>query len=326
MRAAVLTEEHGFEIVDLDDPKPGPDDLVLRVEACGICGSDLKVHTALRAGTVMGHEFCGEVVATGTAVEDTWREGMHAAAMPLRGCGHCRWCQVGELAHCVQADLIGVGGSAGGFAEMVRVDASGSVALPHSVAEFGALVEPLAVGLHAVAVAGIEPGDRVLVLGGGPVGAAVGTWVSRFGAAEIVVSDPVEFRRESAHLFGATAVHDPADGPPPSGFDIVIECVGTPGMIQTAVDAAATHGRVVVAGVCVAPDPFVPVTALMKELEVRFAVYYRRSEFAAAASVLARGALDPRPFVTKTASLDDIGAAFAGLLANRSERKVLIRP
>jgi len=326
VRAAVITEDHSFEVVDVDDPIPGPDDLVLRVRACGICGSDLKAHSALPAGTVMGHEFCGEVVGIGTAVDDTWREGMHAAAMPLRGCGRCKWCQAGEVAHCERADLIGVGGSAGGFSEMVRVDASETVALPASVAEFGALVEPLAVGLHAVAVGGVQAGDRVLVLGGGPVGAAVATWVSRFGAAEVVVSDPVELRRESAHLFGATGVHDPADGPPSSRFDVVIECVGAPGMIETAVSAAATHGRVVVAGVCVAPDPFRPFVALMKEVELRFAVYYRRSEFTTAASLIGRGSLDPRPFVTKTVSLDDIDAAFAALHANRSERKVLVEP
>jgi 2-desacetyl-2-hydroxyethyl bacteriochlorophyllide A dehydrogenase len=327
MRAAVVTESHSFEVVDVPEPEPGPDDLVLRVRACGICGSDLKAYTAMPPGTVMGHEFCGEVVGVGSAVDDSWREGMHVAAMPVRACGRCRWCQAGDVAHCERADLVGVGGSAGGFAEMVRVDATATVALPPSVAEFGALVEPLAVGLHAVSMGDVSAGDRVLVLGGGSIGAAVTTWASRVGAAEVVVSDPVPSRRESAELFGATGVHDPADGAPTrSSFDVVVECVGASGMIQTAVDAAVTRGRVVVAGVCIAPDLIVPVVALMKELEVRFAVYYRRSEFFTAASLLARGAVDPGPFVSAAVSLDELDATFSRLASSTTERKILVSP
>ena len=92
MRAALLTDDHVFEVVEIAHPDPQPHELVLRVRACGICGSDLKAHTFLPAGSVLGHEFSGEIVAVGSAVRDTWRVGQHVASLPLIACGQCRWC------------------------------------------------------------------------------------------------------------------------------------------------------------------------------------------------------------------------------------------
>ncbi|MCU0273247.1 MAG: alcohol dehydrogenase catalytic domain-containing protein [Acidimicrobiales bacterium] len=327
MRAAVLTESHGFEVVDLPDPAPEAGELLLRVEACGICGSDLKAHVRMPVGAVLGHEFCGEVVGIGAGVDTSWREGQLVAAMPLMVCGRCRWCQDGDVAHCERLVMLGLGGPGGGFAEYVRVDPTTSVRLPSDVGGFGALVEPLAVGLHSVAAARIRHGDRIAVIGGGNVGAAVAYWARRVGAGEVVVSDPDARRRSGADRFGATDVHDPSAAPLPQDFDVVFECVGIPGMLQAAIDAATLHGRVVVAGVCTAPDPVVPITAVMKELEMRFTVFYRLREFAAAAAVLADGAFPADAFVTTRIGLDGVGDAFTRLVAHASdERKVLVVP
>ncbi|HXY93111.1 MAG TPA: alcohol dehydrogenase catalytic domain-containing protein [Acidimicrobiia bacterium] len=326
MRAAVLSEEHAFEVVDVVDPAPGATELVLRVDACGICGSDLKAYRVLPAGTVLGHEFCGEIVAVGTGVRADWREGQAVAAMPLGACGRCRWCLADEPAHCERVDLQGVGGSPGAFAEYVRVDAASALRLADGIGEHGALVEPLAVGLHTVDTGNLLVGDRALVIGGGNVGAAVSVWARRRGAAELVVSDPAESRRDAAASFGATGVHDPADGPPPPGFDVVFECVGAPGTVQTAIDAAGVHGRVVIAGVCMAEDRIVPVSALMKEVDLRFAVYYRGKEFAAAAGLLESGDIDPAAFVSGRVGLDGVSDTFEQLLSTTTERKILVRP
>ena len=113
--------------------RPGPGELVLEVTACGICGSDLKLRPSMPAGLVMGHEFCGEIVATGADTDPAWRVGRHVTALPLIGCGRCLACLAGEPAHCEQADLVGVGGSPGAFAEYVRVDQRETVALPESL-------------------------------------------------------------------------------------------------------------------------------------------------------------------------------------------------
>src|SRR5690606_23988057 len=147
MRAATLDASSRFEVTDLPDPTPGPEDLVLRVTGCGICGSDLKSRTSLPAGTVMGHEFCGEVVAVGAEAADRWREGQHAAVLPVLSCGRCERCRAGFVAHCSEsAELIGLGGAPGAFGELVRVRAALSCPLPEAVpVEWGPLVEPFAV-------------------------------------------------------------------------------------------------------------------------------------------------------------------------------------
>jgi (R,R)-butanediol dehydrogenase / meso-butanediol dehydrogenase / diacetyl reductase len=325
VRAAVLSDDRSFDVVDVADPTPGPGELVLRIDACGICGSDLAMYKVLPPGTVLGHEFCGEIAAVGTDAE-SWREGQAVAAMPISACGQCRWCLADEPAHCERVELKGLGGAPGGFAEYVRVDAASAVRLADGIGEHGALVEPLAVGLHTVKVGDLQPGDRVFVIGGGNVGAAASVWASRLGAREVVVSDSAPFRRGTAARFGATGVHDPVADPPPAGFDVVIECVGAPGMVQAAVDAAGVRGRVVIAGVCVVPDQIVPITALMKEVDVRFAAYYRGSEFAAAADLLASGGFDAAAFVSGRVGLDDVNEAFEKLLSTTTERKILVTP
>src|SRR3954463_5561274 len=180
MRAAVLNDAHQLEVAEVPDPSPGAGELVLQVTACGICGSDLKLRPSMPAGLVMGHEFCGDIVATGADTDTHWREGQHVTALPVIGCGRCLVCIAGEPAHCEQADLGGVGGSPGGFAEYVRVHQRETVALPEAIPPaLGALVEPLAVGLHAVERARIRAGDKVLVVGAGPVGLSVIAWGAR---------------------------------------------------------------------------------------------------------------------------------------------------
>jgi (R,R)-butanediol dehydrogenase/meso-butanediol dehydrogenase/diacetyl reductase len=327
VRAAVLTGDHAFEVTEVPDPVPGPGELVLRVSACGICGSDLKMFKSMSAGSILGHEFCGEIAAIGSQVSGSWREGDLVAAMPLGACGRCRWCLSGEAAHCESVDLFGVGGSAGAFAEYVRVAANASVPLDESVGTAGALVEPLAVGLHAVQIGEVRPGDRVLVIGGGNVGAAVALWARRLGAREIVVSDPEPARRETAATFGATGIHDPGEGPAAPGFDVVFECVGAPGLIQAAVDAAAVKGRVVIAGVCLVPDQLMPIMAVLKEVQIRFAVYYRGDEFAAAAALVNGGGVMTDAFVSAKVSLGGVQGAFDRLTAaSGGDGKTLVTP
>jgi 2-desacetyl-2-hydroxyethyl bacteriochlorophyllide A dehydrogenase len=274
----------------------------------------------------MGHEFCGEIVALGAGVSG-WELGARASALPLIGCGHCVACITGDVAHCATVDMVGVGGSPGAYAEYVRVAARESFVLPESVPfDLGALVEPLAVGLHAVERASLGPADDVLVVGAGPVGLAVAMWARVAGARRVVVSDPVEHRREAALRVGATEVADPNAGGPHGSYTAVFECVGTPGMIATCVSLTAVHGRLIVAGVCTKPDTFVPVLALMKELSLHFVVYYRRQDFAVTIDLLAQGRLPIDAFITSQVDLDGFGAAFAALKHPTDQCKVLVKP
>jgi (R,R)-butanediol dehydrogenase/meso-butanediol dehydrogenase/diacetyl reductase len=327
VRAAVLGSRGDLRVEQVSDPVPDRGQLVIQVTACGICGSDLKARSAMPHGTVMGHEFCGEVVALGKGVGDPWRVGTSAAVLPVLSCGVCSWCLAGEVAHCESARLIGLGGSPGGFAEFVAVSADLSFALPQGLPpSLGALVEPFAVGLHTARVGSICDGDSVLVIGAGPVGLTTAKWAQVLGARDVVVSDPVAARRELSGNFGATRVVDPATDELGDGYDVVIDCVGKPGLLDHCVAATRTKGRVVVAGVCVEPDPYFPAMALMKELTVAFSVYYRPDEFRSVIDAFMTGQIDPIPLVTRNVPLDQVDAAFDSLIGSVVDSKILVDP
>lgn len=327
MRAAVIGPDASFQLDTLSDPTPGPGELVLRVTACGICGSDLKARPVMPPGTVMGHELCGEVVAVGEGATDAWAEGMRAAVLPVQSCGSCAWCRSGDVAHCASASLLGLGGAAGGFAEMIRASADISFRLPDALPEVhGALVEPFAVGLHTARVAGIGAGDDVLVIGAGPVGLTTARWARELGAGAVTVSDPVELRRTMAPTFGATATVDPAVEELGGPYDVVVECVGKPGMLDACTAVTRPHGRIVVAGVCAEPDPFLPMVALLKELTVRFSVYYRPEEFRTVIDAFMTERIDPGPLVTRTVGLGDLDDAFASLATSPADLKIVVDP
>jgi len=335
MRAAVLGDlGQPLTVGEVPDPVAGPGDVILTVDACGICGSDLHASDVLPLeGMVLGHEFCGHVAEVGPDVEG-WKVGDRAAGLSLATCGHCVACRTGRPRKCLAARMIGME-LPGGYAEHVALPAHDLVRLPNGLdARHGALVEPLAVALHAVERARLEIGDHALVLGGGPVGLAVALWLRQLGAREVVVSDPVAHRRQLALQVGASATVDPTTqdvagefvaltGAPPS---LVIECVGVAGLLQQATDVAAVDGRVVIAGVCMSSETLVPFIPMMKELDVRFAFYYRLADFETTIDLMARQRIDPLPLVTSEISLDEAPDAFEDLKSPTTECKVLIRP
>lgn len=325
MRAAVLESDAAVSVTETTDPRPGPRDLVLQVTGCGVCGSDVMSRPLMPAGTVMGHEFSGSVVDAGTEVRADWRDGEHVAVLPVFSCGACRACDRGDVAHCAQATLIGLGGAQGAFAELVRVPADLSFRLPDTVdPTVGPLVEPYAVGLHVARAAAIDIGDRVLVMGGGAVGSTTATWARVLGAARVVVSDPVSTRRDRVADLGigdAVAPDDVASGGP---YDVVIDCVGLPGLLDTACAVVENHGRVVVAGIHTEPSPFTQLVPMLKELTISFAVYYRPAEFQAVVDAFAHGRIDPAPLRTRTVGL----AGLDGVLTDPhpDDLKIVIDP
>jgi (R,R)-butanediol dehydrogenase/meso-butanediol dehydrogenase/diacetyl reductase len=335
MRAAVLQQPfEPLAIVERGDPVPEDDELLLKVDACGICGSDLHVSDAYPLpGLVLGHEFCGTVEEVGRVVEG-FETGDRVTALSLATCGRCAACLTGRPRKCASAVMIGME-RPGGYAEYVTMPARNVYRLPNTLDHrHGALIEPLAVALHTVDRAALEPGDDVLVIGGGPVGLAVALWARQLGAREVVVSDPVDYRRALAEKVGASTTIDPSKNDVGDAFEkaaghragVVIECVGVPGMIQHATDVAATDATVVIAGVCMAPDSLLPLTPMMKELDVRFALYYRERDYTTAIAMIDRERIDPLPLVTSEITLDELPDRFQALKSPTEDCKVLIRP
>lgn len=345
MRAALFQAPgEPMKISSIADPDPGPGDLVLRVRACGICGSDLHLADLaaetgglrpLCRGAVMGHEFSGEVVEAGREVGGRWRRGQRVTALPSLSCGRCAACLAGRPHRCPELRLLGVGAAHGAYAEYVRVSAHDTLPLPDAVDDRqGALVEPLAVGLHAVDRARLARGDDVLVIGAGPVGLAVALWSRFFGARNVVVSDFAPDRRARALELGATACVDAKAGNVIGQFKaivggrprVVFDCVGVPGSQQHAIDCAPADGRVVIVGLCMQPDEVVPVKAMTKELELIYAYCYVRRDFEFTIDMLAAGRIDPGPMVSGAVGFEGFADTFERLKHAKTDCKVLLEP
>jgi (R,R)-butanediol dehydrogenase/meso-butanediol dehydrogenase/diacetyl reductase len=333
MRAAVMQGLHKPLVIEtIPDPTPQDGEVVIKVGRCGICGSDLHMTEdpayGVSAGSVLGHEFAGEVVALGRGVE-TLALGDLVSVIPLKSCGLCPSCLSGEVAWC---DLFRLQG--GGYAEYAVTRPNQCIALPASASlADGAIIEPLAVALHGVGMSGMRVGDKVLVLGAGPIGLAVAYWARRHGAGRIVIQDVAPWQRERAMAMGATDfVVDPAD---PVGSaeralggkaDILFECVGMPGLIAQGVQQVRNRGTIVLLGLCTRPDTFNSFAMLSKEVRLITSAFFLRQEYEAALDALDGGAIEPRMLVTDTIALNATPTVFESLRQRTHQCKVLIDP
>lgn len=315
----------------LPDPTPDAGQIVVKVGRCGICGSDLHMTEdaayGRQHGDVLGHEFAGEVVGLGREVEG-FRAGDLVSVIPLMSCGQCEHCRKGEVQWCAQFGLQG-----GGYAEYALTRPNQCIRLPGEISlADGAIIEPLAVALHGVNLSGLKAGDKVLVLGAGPIGLAVAFWAKRLGAT-VAVQDIADFQHERALGMGADVfVVDPRDpvGSAEAGLggkaDIVFECVGIPGLIDQAVRQVKNRGTVLLLGLCTRPDPIDSFAMLSKEVRLVTSAFFTVPEYRASLDALAEGAMEPRLLVTDTISLADTPEVFESLKRRTHQCKVLIAP
>jgi (R,R)-butanediol dehydrogenase/meso-butanediol dehydrogenase/diacetyl reductase len=340
MRAAVFREMSKPLVIEtVPDPVPGPTDIILKIHNCGICGSDLHMTEPtsimpLPAGTIMGHEFAGEVVDVGSAMKGVWKSGDRVAGFPFICCGEVSPCLnfgVGR-GMCAKGSPVGLGQTPGAYAHYVRIGAGSGHRLPDSVSfREGAMVEPLAVGLHAVDMAKLARGATVLVVGAGPVGLSVMLWANFLGARHVIVSERADVRRTMAARFGATDSIDPSQPMTPQvekiagrAPDVIFECVGAPGLIGTTMMEAPRGCRIVVAGVCQQPDTIMPLTGIMKELELQFVLGYRAEDFDYVIAMIASDRVDVAHMVTDIVTLDALPDAFEALRRPAHQCKVML--
>jgi len=340
MRAAVFKgPDRKLEIETIDDVKPEPHQLLLKVHHCGICGSDLHMTeshsiSALPVGSVMGHEFSGEIIEIGSALKGRFKTGQRVAGFPYIQCGVCEACQRGDTTFgaCTGAKGIGLGQHHGAYAEYVTIGANGAHALPDIVSsEEGALIEPLCVGLHAVDMARMERGATVLVIGAGPVGLAVMLWARFLGARHVIVSERAENRRATAARFGATDAIDPNQSLTAQvqkiagkGPDIIFECVGAPGIINSVMMDAPRGAKIVVAGVCQQMDQILPVIGVVKELTLQFVLGYRPADFDYVIDMIAKDRVEVAHMITDRITLDQLPDAFEALRKPTTQCKVMV--
>jgi 2-desacetyl-2-hydroxyethyl bacteriochlorophyllide A dehydrogenase len=330
-----------LHIEDRPLPRPEPGDLIVKVAYCGICGSDVHATDPgpfqIGTGTVLGHEFSGEVVESQAA---GFTAGDRVIGIPVRPCDPCR-AEGGECRdhmgiRCPNARVVGMSPPVpGAYAEYVRIGARQVLRIPAGVDDrAAALAEPLAVGAHAVRAAGPLLGRRVLVIGAGPIGNATLLFAKASGARDVVVSELDAARRERALRLGATAVIDPASsaldetfraltgGPP----EIIFECVGAVGLINQCIELAAPTGTIVVVGVCRVEDRLFPRRAITKELRLQFVLGYVAQDFALALDLLGSGRFDVDAMVSAVVSFDELPAMFEALRRPNPHGKILLDP
>jgi threonine dehydrogenase-like Zn-dependent dehydrogenase len=334
MKAAIYPGEGKRIIIEnLPDPKPGPQDFIIKVHRCGICGTDLSMTKGgmwdFGANAQFGHEFAGEIVETGKSVSD-YKVGERISVLPSIACGECETCRKhGNNLLCNAAPNAMVG-----FAEFARVPASIAVRLPSSLSMAdGALIEPLAVGLYAAELARIDPGDRILVLGGGTVALYAIYWARRLGAGRIVAASRSSRRKSLALEMGADAfvtygpgelgeVMEALGGPP----RIVFECVGAEGILAKAIAHVAPFGKVVSLGFCTSPDAVIPAAAAFKCASIQFAVGYTMEDFIYVAEQMNKGHCDPRAIISGEIPLSGLPDMFDALRGPNDHTKVHVHP
>lgn len=337
MKAAIYPGE-GKPIVveDIADPVPGPDDLLIRVHRCGICGTDLSFTRGgvwdYGTNTQFGHEFAGEIIEVGSNASG-WKVGERIAVLPSVACGQCEACRGhGNNVLCHQSPPP----ASVGFAELAKIPTSVATRLPQTLSTTdGALIEPMAISLYGTKMAHIQPGDRVVVLGGGTVALYAIYWARRLGAGRIVAMSRSSRRKDLCLKMGADTfvtfgdneigeAQEALGGAP----QVVLECVGAEGMLTKAVMHAAQFGRIISLGFCTSPDPVMPGMASYKCVSMQFAVGYSMKEFLYIADMLDRdrihggGHVDPKEIVTGKVPLLDLPKTFDRLRGPNEETKV----
>lgn len=348
MRAGVFRGNKHIVVEDVPDPQPSPDGVVLRVSACGICGSDLHSYTHgswIQPGQIMGHEFSGEVVEVGGEVEGI-AEGDRVTALPLVACGRCPRCLEGSSHLCETGLAASIAyGLPGAFAEYLHVPKAvlgGSVfRLPDEVSSTeAALVEPLSVAVHAVKSTSPKPSDVAVVLGLGSIGQNVAQALKALGAAKVIGIDVAPRRLETAAQLGTdVVVHgrdtDPLEavreivGPGAYGVgaraDIVIETSGVPALLNQAVQMVRPGGTVRVVALYDEPVSLDVNAIVQKELDFRGSFGYR-GEFPEAIELIRSGRVRVAPLVTHTFPLERIGEAFEAQMSKDESVKVVVQP
>jgi len=339
MKGAVCTRPGAFELREIDDPSPGPGEVIVRVRNCGICGSDLHYFTgAFRLPSVCpGHEISGEVAAVGSGVAT--QVGERVAMEPRSVCGQCWCCRTGNVQICAAARFLG-DASHGGFAEYVRIPEYALVPVPPSVDfDVAALAEPMAVAVHAARVAQVALGDRVVVLGAGTIGLLAVVAARAAGAGEVWCTARHPHQRAAAECVGATRVFS---GPEAARelqaaarqyvVDAVIETVGgAADTLREAVEVVRAQGAIAVLGVFTVLPSLNALALIAKEVRMFGSATYGRAsvrtDFEVAVRLLGERPERFRPLITHGFPLNEIAGGFATAADKRSGAiKVLIHP
>ncbi len=339
MKAVAIKEVKQFEIKEIPEPNPDGKKVIIEVSKTGICGSDIHYWVnGEPKGLVMGHEFSGVVLDPGDRLDLI--KGDRVTALPISPCGKCEACQNGDVQFCPETWNQAVGLSVdnpGGLTSKIAVRSDMVIKVPDNIQdEEVAMVEPLAVGLHAAHLGRIAVGDDVLVIGAGIIGLASAEFAKKEGASYVAITETNKARGEKAvDLKVADEYYDATDKDLVSklmaktngGFDVVIECVGNGAAVNSALSLVKPGGIVVLVGVATDAVPTYTVMAVMKELVVQGAIAYTYNEFKSCIDLIARKQVDVLKFVDDIVPLERVQEAYERLTSGTDAAvKILVDP
>jgi 2-desacetyl-2-hydroxyethyl bacteriochlorophyllide A dehydrogenase len=329
VRAAVITSVGNIEIQTVDDPRPGPRDVVVDVAACGICGTDLHIldgEFAPSLPIVPGHEFSGTVVELGSEVTEL-AVGDRVAVDPSLYCFECYYCRRGHNNMCERWGAIGVT-TAGGAAEFAVAPVGNCVRLPDGVRlEDAALIEPLSCAVRGYDVLRSQLASSVLIYGGGTMGLMMAALAQRVGAARVDLVDVNSEKLEGAKTVGVTAVATSADEfESPRGWDLVVDATGNASAIQDGISRVGKAGTFLQFGVSAysARIEIEPYVIYNQEITITGSMAVLHS-YERAADLFAAGVIDPDFFITHRLALEDYAEAIQ-LFTSGAGRKIQVVP
>ncbi|OCI90913.1 iditol 2-dehydrogenase [Agrobacterium sp. 13-626] len=326
MKALFLEAIGKLSLCEVETPVPRPDELLVRVEACGICGTDRHLFLGefpSRPPVTLGHEFSGIVEAVGSGVR-AFKTGMRVTGDPNIACGRCLECHRGHVNLCHNLQAIGIHRN-GGFAEYVTLPEKQAFALPLEIEPLhGAFCEPLACCLHGVDLANIKAGSTAIVIGGGVIGLLVVQLARLAGATSVVLITRSESKRRLAETLGATVTIDPSAGDVldlitadqgilPGGADVVFECAGLKETVEQAPRLTSRGGMTVILGVLpsgmkVEIEPF---DLLFREVRI-VTSFLNPFTHGRAAELIASGTIVVEPLISRTIGFDGAIEAISG--------------
>lgn len=356
MQAGRYYGQGDVRIDDINRRQPGVDEVLIEVDTCGICGTDIHEYrsgpnfipetahplTGAAPPLPLGHEISGTVSDVGDDV-DSVEPGDRVCVNPAISCRNCQYCTEGAYNRCVDVANVGLSADQGGFAEYCTVPALNVHELPPGVSlETGALVEPLAVGFHAVRRAGVGVTDTVGVFGAGSIGLASVIAARAAGAREVFVSEPIGTRRRMAMEAGAHRVFDPTEtnvagavsDETDGGVDVAIEAAGTEASLRSSVSATRSGGTTTVVNIFDGSVPMDLRDIVLSEKTVNGVIGYESGpasssgEFATVIDLLVSGRIFPEFMITKRIPLDHLLSDGFETLADDAEEhvKILVKP
>ena len=339
MRAVTLVDKRKLEINEIEEPISKNGEVIIEILKSGICGSDLhNFETGNPKGLVMGHEFCGTVVDPGS--RDDLKVGDMVTALPITPCGHCEACESGNPQYCKQtwSDAVGLSLTRpGALTKKISVRPDMVIKVPkETTPEEMAMVEPTAVALHAVHLANIKLGDKVLVVGGGIIGLVSAMFAKLEGAEYVAVSETNPARGQKSVKLGVADEWFDAKDPnfinnimtkTQNGFDIVIDCSGNTKAVESELMSVKAGGTIVLAGVSQKPIEFASVIAVMKEITIKGSIAYTKEEFKKCISLISNKKIDVMKFVDDIVPLTDVQKAYERLTSGTDDAvKIMVDP